>query len=63
MLKYARLHYLAAGPVALREKLLEHVNRAGADELMIITTIYGHSQRKRSYELIAKSWPIEATDR
>jgi len=62
MLKYARLHYLAGGPATLREKLLQHVGRAGADELMIITTIFGHAQRKRSYELIASSWPIEATD-
>jgi luciferase family oxidoreductase group 1 len=56
MLKYARLHYLAGSPTALREKLLQHVNQAGADELMIITTIYGHAQRLRSYELIAKNW-------
>jgi luciferase family oxidoreductase group 1 len=63
MLKYARLHYFAGGPVTLREKLLEHVNRAGADELMIITTIYGHAQRMRSYELIAKSWTGEAHDK
>jgi luciferase family oxidoreductase group 1 len=63
MLKYARLHYLAGEPVALREKLLEHVNRAGADELMIITTIYGHAQRMRSYELIAKTWPIEGNNK
>jgi luciferase family oxidoreductase group 1 len=63
MLKYARLHYIAGGPVALREKLLEHVGRAGADELMIITTIYRHAQRKRSYELIAKTWPIEGNDK
>jgi luciferase family oxidoreductase group 1 len=61
MLKYARLHYLAGGPTTLREKLLEHVSRAGADELMIITTIYGHAQRMRSYELIAESWELPAT--
>jgi luciferase family oxidoreductase group 1 len=60
MLKYARLHYLAGGPASLREKLEEHVHRAGADELMIITTIYGHAQRKRSYELIAKAWATSA---
>jgi luciferase family oxidoreductase group 1 len=58
MLEYGRLHYFAGGPVALRDKLLEHVNQAGADELMIITTIYGHAQRMHSYELIAKSWPL-----
>jgi luciferase family oxidoreductase group 1 len=58
MLNYARLHYFTGGPTTLREKLLEHVNRAGANELMIITTIYGHAQRMHSYELIAKSWPI-----
>jgi luciferase family oxidoreductase group 1 len=63
MLKYARLHYLAGGPMALREKLLEHVNRAGAEELMILTTIYGHAQRKRSYDLIAKAWPVEANNK
>jgi luciferase family oxidoreductase group 1 len=58
MLNYARLHYFAGGPITLRERLLEHVNRVGANELMIITTIYGHAQRMHSYELIAKSWPI-----
>jgi luciferase family oxidoreductase, group 1 len=63
MLKYARLHYFAGGPATLREKLLEHVSRAGADELMIITTIYGHAQRMRSYELIAESWLGEAGNR
>jgi luciferase family oxidoreductase group 1 len=63
MVKYARRHYFAGGPSTLREKLLEHVARSGADELMIITTIYGHAQRMRSYELIAKSWPVEANNR
>jgi luciferase family oxidoreductase group 1 len=63
MLKYARLHYFAGGPTTLREKLLAHVNRAEADELMIITTIYDHAQRMHSYELIAKSWAGEAHDR
>jgi luciferase family oxidoreductase group 1 len=58
ILKYARLHCFTGGPGTLREKLLDHVNRAGADELMIITTIYGHAQRMHSYELIAKSWPL-----
>jgi luciferase family oxidoreductase group 1 len=57
MLNYARLHYFVGGPTRLREKLLEHVNRVGANELMIITTIFGHAQRMHSYELIAKSWP------
>ncbi|HET9378207.1 MAG TPA: hypothetical protein VFO40_24785, partial [Chthoniobacterales bacterium] len=63
MLKYARLHYFAGGPTTLREKLLEHVGPTGVDELMIITTIYGHAQRMRSYELIAESWPGEAGNR
>ena len=62
MMKYARLHYLAGGPRTLREKLLEHVKRAGADELMIITTIYGHAQRMRSYKLIANNWALPAVD-
>jgi luciferase family oxidoreductase group 1 len=56
MLKYARLHYFAGGPETLREKLLEHVNRVGAQELMIVSTIYGYAKRMHSYELIAKSW-------
>ena len=58
ILKYARLHCFSGGPETLRKKLLNHVNKAGADELMIITTIYGHAQRMHSYELIAKSWPL-----
>jgi hypothetical protein len=32
------------------------VNQVGANELMIITTIYGNAQRMRSYELIAKTF-------
>jgi luciferase family oxidoreductase group 1 len=63
MVKYARLHYLAGGPATLREKLLEHVNSLGADELMITTTIYGHAKRMHSYELIAKSWPLPGQER
>jgi luciferase family oxidoreductase group 1 len=59
MLKYARLHYFAGGPATLRAKLLEQVNRLGANELMITTTIYEHATRMRSYELIAKNWPLE----
>ena len=58
ILNYARLHYFAGGPGTLRDKLLDHVNKVGADELMIITTIYGHAPRMHSYELIAKSWPL-----
>jgi luciferase family oxidoreductase group 1 len=60
MQKYARSHYFAGGPTTLRQMLLEHLNRVGADELMITTTIYGHAERMRSYELIAGSWPTGA---
>ena len=56
ILKYARFHYFAGGPATLREKLSGHVNQVGANELMIITTIYGHAQRIHSYELIAKTF-------
>jgi luciferase family oxidoreductase group 1 len=58
MQRYARLHYFAGAPATLRQQLLDHVNRVGADELMITTTIYGHTQRLRSYELIARTWPL-----
>jgi luciferase family oxidoreductase group 1 len=63
MREYVRLHYFAGGPATLRQQLLEHVSRSGVDELMITTTIYGHAQRIRSYELLARIWPLDSTRR
>jgi luciferase family oxidoreductase group 1 len=36
--------------------------RTGADELMITTMVHGHSDRLRSYELLASAWGLPAGD-
>jgi luciferase family oxidoreductase group 1 len=41
-------------PDTVRRQLQEFVNRTGADELMITSQIYEHSQRLRSFEITAE---------
>ena len=42
------------GPDTVRRKLEELVERTRADELMITSNIFGHEERKRSFERIAE---------
>jgi luciferase family oxidoreductase group 1 len=40
---------------AVREKIAAFVERTGADELMIVSQIYDHEARVRSYEIVAEA--------
>ena len=45
-------------PPAVRMQLEELVERYQVDELMITTMVYDHSDRLRSYELVANAWNL-----
>ncbi len=42
-------------PDEVREQLTKRMAESGADELMIVTNIWGHAARLRSYELVAQA--------
>ena len=46
-------HSIAGSPETVRRGLEEFVGLTNADELMIVTSIYDHAARIRSYELVA----------
>jgi len=49
MLKYS----IIGSAETVRKELEEFVGLTKADELMIVTTIYNHAARVRSYEIVA----------
>ena len=49
MLKYS----FVGSPATVREALLDFVKRTGLDEVMVVSAIYDHPARLRSYELLA----------
>ncbi len=50
MLTYA----IMGSPDTVREGLKSFIDRTGVDELMVVTSIYEHKARLRSYELLAE---------
>jgi luciferase family oxidoreductase group 1 len=52
MLKYS----FVGSPSTVRRELEEFVERTGLDELMVVSAIYDHTARLRSYELLAEIW-------
>ncbi|MFN0148305.1 MAG: LLM class flavin-dependent oxidoreductase [Dehalococcoidia bacterium] len=46
---------IIGGPETVRAGLAELAERTGADELMITTMTHGHTERVRSYELVAEA--------
>ena len=50
MLRYA----IVGGPTAIRRGLDEFVALTGVDELMVVSAIYDHDARLRSYEILAE---------
>jgi luciferase family oxidoreductase group 1 len=52
MLKYS----FVGSPGTVRERLLEFVQRTGVDEVMVVSAIYDHAARLRSYELLANTF-------
>jgi luciferase family oxidoreductase group 1 len=51
---------IVGGPEAIRRGIDRLIEETGADELMIVSDVYDHAQRLRSYELIAETM-AEAT--
>jgi alkanesulfonate monooxygenase SsuD/methylene tetrahydromethanopterin reductase-like flavin-dependent oxidoreductase (luciferase family) len=49
MLRYA----FAGSPQTVRRGVEEFVGQTGVDELMVVSAIYDHAARLRSYELLA----------
>jgi luciferase family oxidoreductase group 1 len=54
----ARGRQIAGRPEVVREKLLALVEETGADELMISPMVYGHENRAKIYELVAKAFNL-----
>jgi len=50
MLKYA----FAGSPATVRRGVEEFVEETGVDELMVVSAIFDHAARLRSYELLAE---------
>lgn len=42
----------------VRARIAQHVEETGADEVMVVTVIYGHAERRRSYELLAEAFEL-----
>jgi luciferase family oxidoreductase group 1 len=51
MLKYS----FVGSPAKVREALLDFVKRTGVNEVMVVSAIYDHAARLRSYELLANA--------
>ena len=49
---------LVGSPAKVREQIESLAAAYGADEVMIITIVYEHAARKRSYELIAREFGL-----
>ena len=58
MIRQNRARLLVGGQATLRERLAALIEATGADELMITSMIYDHALRKRSYELLARTFGI-----
>lgn len=58
--RYRRAQVLGA-PADVRNGILELVRDTGADEVMVMTSVHDHLERKRSYELIAEAFGLETT--
>jgi luciferase family oxidoreductase group 1 len=51
---YRRLAIIGS-PQTVRDRLLELVDETQADEVMVVSNLYGHAERLRSYQLLSKA--------
>jgi luciferase family oxidoreductase group 1 len=51
--------YLVGTPEVVRDKLVDMASVLHADELMIVTVIHGHRERKHSYQLLADAFGLK----
>jgi luciferase family oxidoreductase group 1 len=52
------LHSVVGSPETVRRGLDRFVTDTEADELMVVTSVFDHEARKRSYELLADVWGL-----
>lgn len=50
--------YFAGDPANVRERLLNLAAQTHAEEIMVTTTMFGHVERLRSYELLAEAFHL-----
>lgn len=49
---------VVGGPETVREKMDALIERSGADEVMVVTQVYDHADRLRSYEILADLYSL-----
>jgi alkanesulfonate monooxygenase SsuD/methylene tetrahydromethanopterin reductase-like flavin-dependent oxidoreductase (luciferase family) len=54
---YRSLHFVG-GPEKVRAQIEALVEETGVNEIMVATTIHGHRERLRSYELVAEAFGL-----
>jgi luciferase family oxidoreductase group 1 len=55
----AGTRHVTGDPESVRRQILQLVERTGVDEVMIMTTIFAHEDRIRSYELLAHAFGLQ----
>jgi alkanesulfonate monooxygenase SsuD/methylene tetrahydromethanopterin reductase-like flavin-dependent oxidoreductase (luciferase family) len=50
--------YVVGSPVSVRRKLSAMAEALGIDEIMVVTIVYDHAARVRSYELLAEAFEL-----
>ena len=56
LLRAWRASTVVGGPATVRAELDDLVARTGAQELMVVTNVFRHDDRMRSYEVVAESY-------
>jgi luciferase family oxidoreductase group 1 len=56
-------HSVVGSPTTVRKGLEHFVESTNADELMIVTSIYDHAARIKSYELLSETWSTACAER
>ena len=51
---------IVGAPETVRDRLDELLERSGADELIVVTTMHGLEDRLRSYALLAEAFHLTA---
>ena len=56
VLEQALFCSVIGSPETVRQGMEDFAARTGADELMVVSQIYDHAARLRSYEIAAQTW-------
>jgi luciferase family oxidoreductase group 1 len=59
-IRYNRARTVVGGPEKAKAELLALADRYGVDEVVVITNVYNFSDRLRSYELLARTFDVQA---